>query len=70
MTRVTEVKSYISFYFVGVDDSSTSLNWQSDGKSYRSFYFVGVDDVRHFCIHDIDAWHEALGLHNMRLLAS
>jgi hypothetical protein len=26
--------------------------------------------VRHFCIHDIDAWHEALGLHNMRLLAS
>jgi hypothetical protein len=39
-------------------------------KSYRSFYFVGVDDVRHFCIHDIDAWREALGLHNMRLLAS
>jgi hypothetical protein len=46
MARVTEVKSYISFYF------------------------VGVDDVRHFCIHDIDAWHETLGLHNMRLLAS
>jgi hypothetical protein len=42
----------------------------TEGKSYRSFYFVGVDDVRYFCIHDIDAWREALGLHNMRLLAS
>jgi hypothetical protein len=39
-------------------------------KSYRSFHFVGVDDVRYFCIHDIDAWREALGLYKMRLLAS
>jgi hypothetical protein len=39
-------------------------------KSYRSFHFVGVDDVRHFCIHDIDAWREVSGLHNMRLLVS
>jgi hypothetical protein len=39
-------------------------------KSYRSFHFVGVDDVRRFCIHDIDAWREALDLYNMRLLAS
>jgi hypothetical protein len=26
--------------------------------------------VRYFCIHDIDAWREALGLYKMRLLAS
>jgi hypothetical protein len=26
--------------------------------------------VRRFCIHDIDAWREALDLYNMRLLAS
>jgi hypothetical protein len=39
-------------------------------KSYRSFHFVGVDGVRYVCLHDIDAWREALGLHYVRLLAS
>jgi hypothetical protein len=70
MARVTEVFTSLELMTLPLVLIGKVMARITEVKSYRSFYFVGVDDVRHFCIHDIDAWHEALGLHNMRLLAS